>query len=68
MSNLVSAGASRSESTTPLEEVLKRDRAMVIAGVVAVAAIAWGSTIYVDQSNADIGNVPGGLTKLDPRN
>ncbi len=27
---------------------------MVIAGVVAVAAFAWGYTIYVDQINADM--------------
>ena len=47
------------QSTTPLEEVLKRDRALVIAGAVAVAAIAWGYTVYVVQSNADMGRSMG---------
>ncbi len=42
-------------SATPLEELLKRDRALVIAGVVAVAAIAWGYIVYVAQSNSSVG-------------
>jgi len=43
------------QTTTPIEAVLKRDRTVVIGGVVAVAAIAWGYTIYVAQSSADMG-------------
>ena len=42
------------QATSPLEQVFKRDRVVVIAGVLAVAAIAWGYTIYVAQSNAGI--------------
>ena len=46
--------------TTPrIESLLKRDRAIVISGVVAVVAIAWGYTIYVAQSNADMGTSMG---------
>ena len=43
-------------TSTPIEIIIKRDRAVVIAGVVAVAAIAWGYTIYLAQSNADVGS------------
>ena len=42
------------QATSPLEQVFKRDRGVVIAGVLAVAAIAWGYTLYVAQSNAGI--------------
>jgi predicted metal-binding membrane protein len=43
------------ETTPHIESLLRRDRAIVISGVVAVVAIAWGYTIYVAQSNADMG-------------
>ena len=46
--------------TTPrIESLLKQDRAIVISGVVAVVVIAWGYTIYVAQSNADMGTSMG---------
>ena len=35
------------QSATPLEAVLKRDRLVVLAGVIGVAALAWAYTIYV---------------------
>ncbi|MEO2140900.1 MAG: DUF2182 domain-containing protein [bacterium] len=38
-----------------IESLIKRDRMIVIAGVVAVVAIAWGYTIYVAQNNAEMG-------------
>ena len=38
-----------------IESLIKRDRMIVIAGVVAVVAIAWGYTIYVAQNNAGMG-------------
>lgn len=41
-------------NTTALESVLKRDRIVVVSGVIAVTAIAWGYTIYVAQSSADM--------------
>lgn len=43
------------QASTHLESLLKRDRAVVFSGVLAVIAIAWGYTIYVAQSNAGIG-------------
>jgi predicted metal-binding membrane protein len=43
------------QTSTPIESLLKRDRAVVIAGVAAVAAIAWGYTLYLAQSNAGVG-------------
>ena len=43
------------QTSTPIESFVKRDRMIVIAGVVAVVAIAWGYTIYLAQSNADVG-------------
>ena len=35
------------QSATPLEAVLRRDRLVVLAGVIGVAALAWAYTIYV---------------------
>ena len=38
------------ETATPIEAILKRDRVVVIAGVVAVAALAWAYMVYLGQS------------------
>ena len=43
------------QTSTHIESLLKRDRAIVISGVVAVAAIAWGYVIYLAQSDAAMG-------------
>ncbi|MCH7736849.1 MAG: DUF2182 domain-containing protein [Chloroflexi bacterium] len=43
------------QTSTQIESILKRDRMVVISGVVAVVAIAWGYTIYLAQSNAAMG-------------
>ena len=43
------------QTSTHIESLLKRDRAIVISGVVALVAIAWGYTIYIAQGNADMG-------------
>jgi len=54
------------QTSTPIESFVKRDRMIVIAGVVAVVAIAWGYTIYLAQSNADVGmsmGMAGGNTR-----
>ena len=42
-------------TSTRIESLIKRDRMIVIAGVVTVVAIAWGYTIYVAQNNAGMG-------------
>ncbi len=38
-------------STAPIEAVLKRDRLVVMAGIAAVAALAWAYTVYLAQDN-----------------
>jgi len=43
------------QASTHIESLLKRDRVIVIAGVVAVVAIAWGYTIYLAQTNTAMG-------------
>lgn len=47
------------QTTDHIESLIKKDRMIVIAGVVAVAAIAWGYTIYLAQSNVDMGTSMG---------
>ncbi|MEC9289285.1 MAG: DUF2182 domain-containing protein [Chloroflexota bacterium] len=41
-------------NTDHIESIVKKDRVIVISGVVAVAAIAWGYMLYVSQSNSDM--------------
>jgi predicted metal-binding membrane protein len=43
------------QTTSNIESIIKQDRMIVIAGVVAVVAIAWGYTIYLAQSDAVTG-------------
>jgi len=43
------------QATDHIESIVKKDRIIVIAGVVAVAAIAWGYTVWVAQTQADMG-------------
>ena len=40
------------QTSSQIESLLKRDRMVVVSGVVAVVAIAWAYMIYVAQSNA----------------
>lgn len=35
------------QRATPIEEILKRDRAVVLAGILGIAALAWAYTVYV---------------------
>jgi predicted metal-binding membrane protein len=39
--------ATTSRTTTPLETVLKRDRAVVLAGILLIAGLAWAYTVYL---------------------
>ena len=45
-------------TATPLESVLKRDRAVVLAGVFLIAALAWAYTVYLayDTGNLKLGS------------
>ncbi|MCH8279960.1 MAG: DUF2182 domain-containing protein [Chloroflexi bacterium] len=40
----------------PLESVLKRDRAVVLAGVIGVAGLAWAYIVYLALSMNDMGS------------
>ncbi len=50
-------------SATPLEMVLKRDRAVVLSGLLGVSALAWGYTFYLAR---DMGNVDMAMVQLTP--
>ncbi len=58
-----------SAQATPLEAVLKRDRYIVIAGILLVAAIAWAYTVYVARSGGGMamGMPMGGMAMADMR-
>ena len=45
-------------TSTPsaLEQVLKRDRAIVIVGILIIAAIAWAYTVYISETSMDMGD------------
>ena len=38
-------------TASPIESILKRDRVVVVAGIVAVVALAWAYLVYLAQSN-----------------
>ncbi len=42
-------------ATNAMELLLRRDRLVVVAGVLAVAAVAWAYIIYLDRSNGGMG-------------
>lgn len=41
--------------STPLKSVLKRDRAMVVVGVLLIAVLAWGYTVYTAYNMESMG-------------
>ena len=45
------------QRATPLEAVLRRDRAVVLGGLIGVAALAWAYTVYLafDTGGMDMG-------------
>ena len=47
--------AATTQASGPIEAVLRRDRLVVIAGVVAVAALAWAYLVYLAQDNDGMG-------------
>ena len=40
-----------------LEQVLRRDRAIVVAAILIIAAIAWAYTVYLSQTGMDMGGM-----------
>lgn len=43
------------KAITPLESVLRRDRMVVVAGIVAVVALAWAYMVYLVQNDNAVG-------------
>ncbi len=44
------------QTSTPIEEVLKRDRAVVVAGAASVTVLAWAYLVYIAQSMSGMGS------------
>jgi predicted metal-binding membrane protein len=44
------------QTSTPIESVLKRDRAVVVAGAAGVTVLAWGYLVYLAQSMSSMGS------------
>jgi len=44
------------QTSAPLESVLKRDRAVVVAGAAGVTVLAWGYLVYLAQSMSGMGS------------
>ena len=44
------------KSSTPIEAILKRDRAVVVAGAAGVTVLAWAYLVYVAQSMSGMGS------------
>ena len=59
-------GASSAPST--LEQALRRDRAVVIAAILVIAAIAWAYTVYLSETGMDMeGGMSMGMAMVDMR-
>jgi predicted metal-binding membrane protein len=46
--------ATTTQAKTPIEAILRRDRAVVLAGVVAISALAWAYTVYLAQGSSNM--------------
>ena len=44
------------QSSTPIEAILKRDRAVVVAGAAGVTVLAWAYLVYLAQSMSSMGS------------
>ena len=54
---------------TPLELMLRRDRTIVLAGLIGVAALAWAYILYLGRhmSGMDMGSMPMGMDMSMPQ-
>ena len=50
-----------SQAPSALEHALRRDRAVVLAGILAIAAIAWAYTVHIAGSGMGMGSMEGGM-------
>ncbi len=48
-------------TSSALEQVLRRDRVVVIAAIVIIAAIAWTYTVYISETGMGMGDMDGGM-------
>ena len=51
------AQAATEITPSALEQVLKRDRAIVVVAILIIAAIAWAYTVYLSQSGMNMGSM-----------
>ena len=49
------ASPSKSSRPTTLERALRQDRAVVVSGIIAIAAIAWAYLVYLDRDGGVMG-------------
>ena len=54
-------------TSSALEQALRRDRAVVVASIVIIAAIAWAYTVYVAEIGMGGGNMQMGMAMADMR-
>jgi predicted metal-binding membrane protein len=47
---------------TPLESVLRRDRTIVLSGIMVIAGLAWAYTVYRTQSLSDMDSMGMGMS------
>ena len=52
-------------TATILERALRQDRAVVVSGIIAIAAIAWAYVVYVDRAGAGMDMGMGGMAMAD---
>jgi predicted metal-binding membrane protein len=54
------------QQTSPLEAVLKRDRAVVLVGMVIISGLAWAYTVYRSQIGVNTGGMGMSMPNLQP--
>src|SRR5918992_2885555 len=50
------------QQVTPLESVLRRDRTIVLSGIMVIAGLAWAYTVYRAQALSDMNSVGMGMS------
>ena len=50
------------ETSSALEQALRRDRAVVLVAILIIAAIAWAYTVYVAESGTGMGDMGTGMS------
>ena len=50
-----------------IAQALRRDRAVVVAGIIVIAAVAWAYTVYIAETGAGMGDMSMGMAMADSR-